>query len=279
MGYTHYWQQFRSFTADEWAQLCADMRDLLKDVEHVQGIPLANWDGEPGTAPEIGPDRISFNGVGDDSHESFVIDRRRPALESWQTPDRRGAAFCKTARKPYDLAVTAALCYLGTVIDPKPWHVSSDGRGANWLPGLEEARRAIPRVANVLDIPRGILERDRWCPPWITNRSPAFDFRFCVDGRAYITRKRDGAAYCFPSHREAAEWARPHADVLCPTGWFDAARWRRIASAQTRLFRPMVESAPRVGRDHRPPALVRPGEILPPERTAYSLADLLRAAA
>lgn len=40
---------------------------------------------------------IWLNGVGDDSHETFLLDFKG----SW--------AFCKTARKPYDLAVKAIL--------------------------------------------------------------------------------------------------------------------------------------------------------------------------
>ena len=39
MGYTHYWTQTRDFTRAEWVQIREDMEALLKDVEHVQGIP------------------------------------------------------------------------------------------------------------------------------------------------------------------------------------------------------------------------------------------------
>lgn len=40
---------------------------------------------------------IWLNGVGDDSHEPFILDFKG----SWE--------FCKTARKPYDIAVKAIL--------------------------------------------------------------------------------------------------------------------------------------------------------------------------
>jgi hypothetical protein len=53
MGYTHYWTQTRYFTRDEWVQIREDFEALLIDVQHVQGIPLANGMGEPGTSPEI----------------------------------------------------------------------------------------------------------------------------------------------------------------------------------------------------------------------------------
>jgi hypothetical protein len=45
--------------------------------------------------------------------------------------------------------------------------VGSDGHGKDFLDGLAEARRALPRYANILDIPMGILQDDRWCVPWV----------------------------------------------------------------------------------------------------------------
>lgn len=39
-----------------------------------------------------------FNGVGDEAHETLAISRTTEDFD-----------FCKTARKPYDLAVTASL--------------------------------------------------------------------------------------------------------------------------------------------------------------------------
>ena len=67
MGYTHYWTQTRDFTRDEWVQIREDFEALLKDVQHVQGIPLANGMGDLGTSPEITDEKIWFNGAGDDS--------------------------------------------------------------------------------------------------------------------------------------------------------------------------------------------------------------------
>jgi hypothetical protein len=182
MGYTHYWDQSRDFTREEWSQIREDFEALLKDIQHVQGIPLANGRGEPGTSPEITDDQVWFNGVGDDGHETFASYRKRPPKEPWQST--RGNDFCKTARKPYDLAVTAALCYLCTVPDPAAFTASSDGYGRDWLEGLAEARRALPRCANILDIPMNILRSDRWCGPWVScYESSGFDVKFCVDGK------------------------------------------------------------------------------------------------
>jgi hypothetical protein len=191
MGYTHYWNQSRDFTFNEWPQICEDFGLLLKDVEHVQGIPLANGMGERGTSPEFTHEYISFNGAGDDAFETFTVHRIRPPKEEWQLA--RGGDFCKTREQPYDLAVTAALCYLSTVPDPAAFAVNSDGHGKDFLDGLAEARRALPRYANILDIPMGVMQSDRWCMPWVRcYDSTGFDVHFCVDGKGYVEQIKTG---------------------------------------------------------------------------------------
>jgi hypothetical protein len=157
MSYTHYFTQTRDFTKKQWTEVCENITEILKDVQHVQGISLANGAGEPGTQPEVNENHIMLNGVGDDAYETLAVNRVRPAKERWQA--RRGTDFCKTARKPYDLAVTTVLSYLSTV--EENFSVSSDGCGSDWLAGVEEARRALPRFANVLDIPMDVMREDR----------------------------------------------------------------------------------------------------------------------
>jgi len=69
---------------------------------------------------------------GDCSYETFAIDRVFQ-LEKWQEPDENGLYFdcCKTAFRPYDLAVTAVLLiarhHLGDA-----FQVSSDGSDRQW---------------------------------------------------------------------------------------------------------------------------------------------------
>ena len=286
MGYTHYWTQTRDFTREEWSQIVEDFEALLKDVQHVQGIPLANGEGDPGTSPEITDEKIWFNGAGDDSHETFCLNRVRPPKESWQR--RRGGDFCKTARKPYDLAVTVALCYLATVTDPISHPVSSDGHGRDFLDGLEEARRALPRYANILDIPMDILKSDRWCMPWVSSyEASGFGVRFCVDGGEWV---------CFATHLALAEFLAKTQRAEFPKGlkvrfssfvddvgkvepniWnaygsFDAARHKRLAQAQAFAIAPLFDTMPR----QDPPAYVRPGEMPEPATRSYYFHELLK---
>jgi hypothetical protein len=309
MGYTHYWTQKRNFTIARWQEIITDLKVILDHAQHIEGTVLADGSGEGGTSPEFTDDHISFNGLGDDSHEGFYIQRRR-TLESWQTKDQLGWAFCKTARKPYDRVVTACLAYLSTVtrreepkshepiIGTEAFSVSSDGGSEDFLAGVDLARIALPRCANVIDIPMDLMKDDRWCMPWVNCKTKIYEVHFCVDGHGYVLKSRTGESYRFESHEVLATWLHRRRYAAMPgwkpafvsnfgsygydepniwnaTGSFDRTRQDRIGKAQAaalkKLFPVPVENA------HQPPAYVRPGEMLSvnKEELCYSLSDLL----
>jgi len=99
--------------------------------------PLIIRGGHGTGEPTFTSDLISFNGdaVGGMYHETFYFEREFEP-ESWQTPDENGRyfSFCKTARKPYDLLVTAVLIrvkhHFPEII------VYSDGESRDWIEGL-----------------------------------------------------------------------------------------------------------------------------------------------
>ena len=266
---------------------------------------MANGSGDPGTSPEINNDKIWFNGVGDDSHETFAIYRIRQPRESWQGKDRRGWDFTKTARKPYDPVVVACLCYLSTITrkdDPtthepimgtEVYTVSSDGDGNDFVSGLDLARKALPAKANLLDLPMSIMQADRWCGPWV-DAPKNFEVRFCLDGKGYVLHHGD--SYCFESHVALANflestkfaefkkggtierwgtYGRTEPNIWHATGSFDQKRHDRIALAQARVLRQLFPVDPACAQD--PPAYVRPGAM--PANAGrnfcYSVADLL----
>lgn len=73
---------------------------------------------------------------GDCSYESFIFERVREPKHQWDRPHPEGwFDFCKTAFRPYDLAVTAFLViakhHLGDQLK-----VSSDGEGPQWRDGI-----------------------------------------------------------------------------------------------------------------------------------------------
>lgn len=56
-------------------------------------VPLAGWNGEG--EPEVTDEYVSFNGVGEDAHETCRINKTASDF-----------SFCKTNHKPYDPMVT-----------------------------------------------------------------------------------------------------------------------------------------------------------------------------
>jgi len=125
MGYTHYWERVGK-SPKEWKKLTSDCRKLVERL----GIPLANGHGDPGSAPEVSDLRVCFNGVEEQSHETFCL-----------SINKLGFQFCKTAYKPYDMAV---MCCLVVAKHYFPsMRVSSDGSESNWAP-------AVARVKEIL---------------------------------------------------------------------------------------------------------------------------------
>jgi hypothetical protein len=282
MGYTHYWNQARDFTRAEWADVRADLAAILKHAQHEHGIALGNGAGDGGSSPEVSDDKVWFNGIGDDAHETMCINRVRPAKESWQS--KRGNDFCKTARKPYDVAVVAVLCYLSTITrrdDPatgepivgsEAFTVSSDGDGAEFLDGLELARRALPSKANMLDIPMDVMRADRWCMPWVNVKDRTkYQVHFCVDGRGYVLRGKE--SYCFETHKALAQFlertkratyskrhvvrwndrvledcGREEPNIWNAYGSFDPERHARIGRAQSRVLATLFPVDPSCAR-------------------------------
>lgn len=311
MGYTHYFTQNRNFTKAEWETVSADLKAVVDYAQHECGIALANGSGEGGTSPEFFPAMISFNGLGDDAHDTFMIRRNIKTKPDYEGEHNLAWDFCKTARKPYDDVVTACLCYLGSVtrkdkdgepvIGTEVFSTSSDGKGANFLAGLDMARKALPRVANQLDIPMGVMESDRWCAPWISlhGDKPKYEVNFCLDGRGYVLKPKTGESYCFESHVALAQFLERHKrvdfkrsypvcwngrfqedyriekDIWNATGSFDKARHARLAKAQAKVLATLFPVDPACAQ--RPPAYVRPGEM--PDNSGrefcYSIAELL----
>lgn len=286
MGYTHYPQQLRDLTDDEWQEASEDIRTILAYVENEQGVPLRGWDGTG--RPEFNATRIAFNGAGENEHETFNVYR--------QARDNEWGMSCKTARKPYDIAVTAILCYLCSITETHD--ATSDGYGRDFLAGLELARQALPRYANRLDLPMGVMKSDRWCAPWFQGHSDRYEVHCCVDGYAYIVDEKTGKSYRFYSHFEAAQWAASHiekpitvhsrwfgskkeggASIFNAYGSFDEKRNNALRLAQNRACKAMIDLA-EGDRAIPPPAYVRPGELPLMDETprAYNFMDLLKLA-
>jgi len=121
MGYTHYWEMQRDFTDDEWTRITEGAREIAEKCK--QHFDFGNWGGSHRVKfPTINETKIAFNGVGDDSHETFFL-TKEATVEDWRTAH---FAFCKTARKPYDIGVVSILAWAKRVA-PDAINISSDG--------------------------------------------------------------------------------------------------------------------------------------------------------
>ena len=135
MGYTHYWTQTRDFNADEMQEIGAAILRIIDTSE----VTIGDARGES-LGADIVADNIMFNGWNDMAHETFCVPATRELPYDGADPDRLGWSVCKTARKPYDIVVTAALTYLA---NKWGFEVSSDGEIADWEAGVALAERAL----------------------------------------------------------------------------------------------------------------------------------------
>lgn len=125
MGYTQYWNTKRDFTCSEWDKICTQTKNYLATIHDLVAGPLGDGD------PIMDPDSIAFNGIGQNgSYESFNLERERRGYEGWMDKARylkEGEFnFCKTAARPYDLAVVEVL-KIAKRIAPECITLKSDG--------------------------------------------------------------------------------------------------------------------------------------------------------
>lgn len=149
MGYTHYWR-FKNNTLSQRAmnKIAKDMRVIEKALSkgnvssdiaggffHDKFVVLGDYGGNSegvcyhGNATNT--IEFGFNGMGDLSHETFAIN---VGENEWN--------FCKTARKPYDLAV--CLILLSIKYHTKSTKITSDGNTGDWKPAFDVFNELFP---------------------------------------------------------------------------------------------------------------------------------------
>ena len=118
MGYTHYCYKPKQFSPELWKKFTDDFKTILPHFEIL-------LDKTTDQRLRIDEEMVWFNGIDDYSHETFCFERVESAFE-YEHNKNESLAFtcCKTARKPYDIAVCCAL-----IIGAKhlPIRVESDG--------------------------------------------------------------------------------------------------------------------------------------------------------
>lgn len=152
MGYTHYWDKKGNFNTKKFAEFTNKVKKIVeaidtkgpiggvyylaaKDAVEV-AIDIAGGAGEKGSKPILNDNEVCFNGLEDNSHESFYIQNRDDSLDAF--------SFCKTARKPYDIAVTASLIAFKHTF-AYGTKISSDGNIDEWADGLSLYNRLVKK--------------------------------------------------------------------------------------------------------------------------------------
>ena len=114
MGYTHYWAFQEKPSDKKFAEFIEGVKQIVATAEEA-GIAIGEQKYES--------NYVSFNGVEHEAHETFYID-----LNSHDD------GFCKTAEKPYDMAVTASLI-LAKKLFGSDISIKSDGDWKDWESG------------------------------------------------------------------------------------------------------------------------------------------------
>jgi len=109
MGYTHYWSE-SEISKENWEKVIGVIKSIAKKHEDV-----IQREYDDNSKPIIDDDEIMFNGIDEDGHETFHIGRE----------SRSSFNFCKTARKPYDIAVCESLLVLNALCPE--FSIKSDG--------------------------------------------------------------------------------------------------------------------------------------------------------
>ena len=96
MGYTHYIKNSKGFSDENWEIFKKEVKLVIEEAEKL-GIKITgDGAGEIDQCVDFSKNVIYFNGFGEESHETCVIQKEPFEFK-----------FCKTARKPYDDVVVA----------------------------------------------------------------------------------------------------------------------------------------------------------------------------
>ena len=115
MGYTNYWTQKKPFNNKQW-NIIKKEYNYIK--ENFTDVLIEDQTKKT--------DEIIFNGIRKkkEDHETFVLTKN--FRESFYEGDDIKFNFCKTARKPYDLAVWHLLTFV-KMIAPNSIDIRRDG--------------------------------------------------------------------------------------------------------------------------------------------------------
>lgn len=132
MGYTHYFKTSKHFSDKVWGSICEDTKKILANMPY--GIKISGCSED---LPIVNDSEIRINGVKDEAHETFTF--RKNSFND----------FCKTNRKPYDLAACSILLVASYHDEDGGLSVGSDGLGetyadSEWVDAVNLVHQLFP---------------------------------------------------------------------------------------------------------------------------------------
>jgi hypothetical protein len=121
MGYTNYWENKGDFDQRNWDDAVMEINEIFR-----RHRDIIQYEDDNDMKPLACRREIRFNGKGEDGHETFYV-----------SPEN-GFGFCKTARKPYDIAVKEVLIALSHFCN---FDVSSDGDEEDWNEAIKNLKK------------------------------------------------------------------------------------------------------------------------------------------
>lgn len=112
MGYTNYWECETDFTDDEWNAVCEEAQ-YIKEIDSPYQENMFRTLDSVNIINDITFENISFNGVGDNGHETFILEKKATDF-----------SFCKTNELPYDIYVWHLLTFCQMI--KKDFHARRD---------------------------------------------------------------------------------------------------------------------------------------------------------
>ena len=128
MGYVRQYNNTEVISDDVWNSVTEKFSSLISIIEREMGDTLHGKDGT--SSPVINDSEIIFNGnrSNDNDFEPMIVEKN---------PTRGYRQFCKTNRKPYDLAVAVLIRIL----------IDENAEGiVNWIDGPTEWDKKVDTV-------------------------------------------------------------------------------------------------------------------------------------
>jgi len=144
VGYTHYASRPKTLPLRKFKAAALDCRKAVEALCEEHGFQV-QWESDDQRPPCFDQNGIRFNGVSENGHETFAVDRVYQPYPEQRKPSRGEGwgEFTKTARKPYDAAVCACLIVFNHHFG-KSYPVGSDGDDDD--EGWVAARKCCQRV-------------------------------------------------------------------------------------------------------------------------------------